>query len=379
MSEREHTDPSFFVLGADHHTAPLETREKLAFSPDRLSGFQQQIEKLSGLRELAVLNTCNRVEIYGVADCPLVIDRLQEEFCTACNLSLSQLEPIRHLAKDREAVAHLMAVASGLESQMLGENEIFGQVKSAYQAAQVRHTVGPVLNRIFQKTFQGAKHIRTHTAITTGQISVANVAVDLATTIFGDLKSAQVLLLGAGEIGEKTAVAMRSRGAESLTVSSRTLTKAMELATRFGGAALPFETIPVHLHKFDIVVCSTSAPGAVITLFTATTALRRRPVHPILFIDLAMPRDIEPGVGKLENAYLYNLDDLARIAEGNRAARQAEVAKARLIVEERSQTIWKLIDLSSVSPAHGRPDASGRLTPQPPLPGLDRRASSRST
>lgn len=372
----ESSAPSFFVLGADHHTAPLETREKLALSPEKLLVFQQALENLSGLRELALLNTCNRVEIYGVAESPLVIDQLQAEFCATCSLSASQLEPIRHLAKDREAVGHLIAVASGLESQMLGENEIFGQVKAAYQSAQARHTAGPVLNRIFQKAFQGAKHIRTHTAITTGQVSVANVAVDLATTIFGDLKSAQVLLLGAGEIGEKTAIALRSRGAESLTVSSRTLTKAMELATRFGGAALPFETIPVHLHKFDIVVCSTSAPGAVITLFTATTALRRRPVHPILFIDLAMPRDIEPGVGKLENAYLYNLDDLARIAESNRAARQAEVSKARQIVEDRAQSIWKLIDLSSGAPRPIRSEPPATLTARSPLPELGRDANS---
>ncbi|MBP7141013.1 MAG: glutamyl-tRNA reductase [Opitutaceae bacterium] len=376
MSESKNSAPSFFVLGADHHTAPLETREKLALPPDRLDGFQQVVENLNGLRELAVLNTCNRIEFYGVADSPQVIDRLQEAFCAVCNLSTSQLAPIRHLATDREAVAHLMAVASGLESQMLGENEIFGQVKSAYQVAQIRHTAGPVLNRIFQKAFQGAKHIRTHTAITVGQVSVANVAVELATTIFGDLKSASVLLLGAGEIGEKTAIALRSRGVESLTVSSRTLSKAMELATRFSGAALPFETIPVHLHKFDIVVCSTSAPGAVITLFTATTALRRRPVHPILFIDLAMPRDIEPGVGKLENAYLYNLDDLARIAEGNRAARQAEVSKAKLIVEERAHAIWKLIDLSPPASSHLRPDATSAMAQRRALPELGNGASS---
>lgn len=370
MSDRANMRSAFFVLGASHHSAPLEIREKLALTPERLACLQQAIEGMAGLHELAVLNTCNRVEFYGVADSPVVIERLQDEFCAACNLPASQLAPIRHLATDRNAVAHLMAVASGLESQMLGENEIFGQVKAAYQSALERKTAGPVLNRIFQKSFHGAKHVRTHTAITLGQVSVASVAVDLAITIFGDLKHAQVLLLGAGEIGEKTAAALRSRGVESLTVSSRTLPRAMELATRFGGAALPFETIPVHLHKFDIVVCSTSSPHAVITHFAATTALRRRPAHPILFVDLALPRDVEPIVGKLENAYLYNLDDLARIAEGNRAARQAEVSKARLIIENRAELIWNQVDLTSSASAGGRASGPPMLPHGSSLPEL---------
>lgn len=345
MNDHGKPEPTFFVVGANHHTAPLETREKLALTPDRLAAFQGVAGRIPGLRELAVLNTCNRVEFYGVAESPLVIEHLQAEFCATCDLPAAHLTEIRHLSLGKNAVAHLLAVASGLDSQMLGENEVFGQVKTAYQAALARQTVGPVLNRIFQKTFQGAKHIRTHTAITVGQVSIANVAVDLATTIFGKLDSTRVLLLGAGEIGEKTATAFQSRGVQSLTVSSRTLAKAMELATRFGGAALPFETVPVHLHKFDIVVCSTSAPTAVITYFTVTTALRRRPVQPLLFIDLAMPRDVEPKVGKLESAFLYNLDDLARIAEDNRAARKAEVTKARELVEARAQAIWNHVAL----------------------------------
>ncbi len=368
MNGDGNTETAFFVVGANHHTAPLETREKLALTQDRLLAFQEVVQRIHGLRELAVLNTCNRVEFYGVAESSLVIERLQAEFCVACDLPAAQLAQVRHLALGKDAVAHLVAVASGLESQMLGENEIFGQVKIAYQMALARQTVGPVLNRVFQKAFQGAKHIRTHTAIAMGQVSVANVAVDLATTIFGKLENTRVLLLGAGDIGEKTAVAFQSRGVKSLTVSSRTLTKAMELATRFGGAALPFETVPVHLHEFDIVVCSTAAPTAVITRFAATTALRRRFVQPILFIDLALPRDVEPNVGKLENAFLYNLDDLARIAEDNRTARQAEVIKARTLVQERALSIWKQVALPAPPSSH----------PTAPLPEFGIRPSGHS-
>jgi len=342
--------PNFFVVGANHLTAPLEIREKLALTSDRLAAFQSVAERIDGLRELAVLNTCNRVEIYGVAESGAVIDRLQAEYCAACDLPPEQLAAVRYFAGGADAIAHLLAVASGLESQMLGENEIFGQVKTAYQTAQDRRTVGAVLNRVFQKAFQGAKYIRTHTAITVGQVSIANVAVDLALTIFGDLRSARVLLLGAGDIGEKTAVAFQSRGVESLTVASRTLVKAMELATRFGAVALPFEHMPVHLHEFDIVVCSTAAPAAVVTHFAATTALRRRPAQPLFFIDLALPRDVEPNVAQLENAFVYNLDDLARIAEDNRAAREAEVSKARALVAGRAQAIWRQVALPAAAP-----------------------------
>jgi glutamyl-tRNA reductase len=226
---------------------------------------------------------------------------------------------------------------------MLGENEIFGQVKSAYEGAQQRRSVGPVLNRVFQKAFQSAKHVRTQTAITVGQVSVANVAVELAGTIFGDLSATRVMLLGAGDISEKTARAFQSRGAGSLTVASRTLARALELATEFGAVALPFEQVGQRLHEFDILVCSTAAPHAVITHGAVATALRRRPAHPLFFIDLALPRDVEPDVATLENAFVYNLDDLARIAERNRAAREAEVARALVLVGERADSIWRQV------------------------------------
>lgn len=332
---------SLFVLGANHHTTPLELREQLALTDAKLAELRRVAATLEGLRELAVLNTCNRVEIYGLAHSPGVVERLQAAFCTVTGVPVGQFTAIRQFALGSDSIRHLLAVASGLDSQMLGENEIFGQVKDAYEAAQAHRTVGPVLNRVFQKAFQGAKHVRSHTGITVGQVSVANVAVDLAASIFGQLRQARVLLLGAGDIGEKTAKAFQSRGAESLTVASRTHGRAMELATELGASALPFEQAAPKLHEFDIVVCSTAAPHAVITQANAATALRRRPSQPLFFIDLAMPRDVEPEVAALENAFVYNLDDLARIAEKNRAAREAEVTKARGLVAERAAAIWE--------------------------------------
>ncbi len=356
--------PILFLLGASHRTTPLELREKLALTAEKLPPLHAQLSGVPGLGEYAVLSTCNRVEFYGLADSPEAIARVQATFCRLHGLDEAEFARIRQNLTGPEALRHLLEVSSGLDSQMLGENEIFGQVKAAYADAQARQTVGPVLNRVFQKAFQAAKHVRTHTAITEGQISVANVAVDLAVNIFGDLASAQVLLLGAGEIGEKTAKAFQSRGAGSLTVSSRTFARAMELATTFGGAALPFEHVTGHLAQFDIVVCSTSAPHAVVTTADIVAAMKRRPARPLFLIDLALPRDVEPAVASLENVFVYNLDDLARIADENRAARAAKVAHARELIAARTDALWQQVTAlcnRGGSPANPAPAADPAL------------------
>jgi glutamyl-tRNA reductase len=335
---------ALFLLGASHHTAPLALREKLALTPDKLAVFQAKLRALEGLREFTVLNTCNRVEFYGVAHHPDTIARLQAEFCTFQDFPADEFARIRQHALGPDALRHLIEVSAGLQSQMLGETEILGQIKDAYADAQTRQTVGPVLNRVFQKTFQHAKYIRSHTAITEGQISIANVAVDLAQKIFGQLGDTRILLLGAGDISEKTAKAFQSRGAASLAVASRTMERAMELARTFDGAALPFETAPHHFADFDIVVCSTAAPHAVVTRADVIAAMKKRRAQPLFFIDLAMPRDVEPAVASVENVFVYNLDDLAKIADENLAAREAEVIKARAIVREKADALWKQIE-----------------------------------
>src|SRR5262245_16076130 len=230
-----------FVIGATHHRAPLDVREKLSLSTEAALELRKELAGIPGLREFAVLNTCNRVEFYGVAGSPGIAARVSAAFCARQKFDAVEFEKIRLNLRGRDAVQHLVEVSAGLDSQMLGETEIFGQVKDAYAAAQSSGTTGPVLNRIFQKGFQAAKHVRTHTAITEGQVSVANVAVDLAVTIFGGLKHARILLLGAGEIGEKTARAFQSRGAAAITVASRRFERAMELAKTLGASAMPFE------------------------------------------------------------------------------------------------------------------------------------------
>lgn len=338
------SSPVLFLLGASHHKTPLELREKLALSPERLPAFHQAAAALPGMRELAVLNTCNRVEFYGTADSAEAVQRLRETFCAFQGFPADSFATISHQSVGLPAIEHLLTVASGLDSQMLGETEILGQVKDAYAEAQSRGTTGPVLNRVFQKAFQHAKYVRTHTAITEGQISVANVAVDLALKIFGDLASTRILLLGAGDIGEKTAKAFQSRGAGSLTVASRTLGRAMELATTLDATALPWEHVASRLGEYSVVVGSTAAPDAVVTLADAAAAIKKRPSEPLFFIDLALPRDIDAAVAKLENVFLYNLDDLAKIADENLAARTAEVVHARRIVSEKAAALWNQVE-----------------------------------
>lgn len=332
-----------FVIGATHHRVPLEVREKLSLSATDATALQDEFATIPGLKEFAVLNTCNRVEFYGVASNADAAAQITAAFCARQHFDRSEFEKIWLRLHGRDAVQHLLEVSAGLDSQMVGETEIFGQVKDAYAAAQARGWTGPVLNRVFQKGFHAAKHVRTNTAITEGQVSVANVAVELALTIFGQLKSTRILLVGAGEIGEKTAKAFQSRGAAALTVASRRFERAMELATAMGASAMPFEQRESRLSEFDIVVCATSAPDVVITVPATRAAMQKRLARPLFFIDQALPRDVDASVADIENVFLYNLDDLARIAEHNRAAREAELVKCRTIVAEKADAVWRQV------------------------------------
>jgi glutamyl-tRNA reductase len=335
---------SFFVIGASHHTAPLSVRERLSLTTEKAVELNARLKQVKGLQEFTLLSTCNRIEFYGVATEAATAARVQAEFCTQQQFDPTEFEDFRLRLNGLDAVRHLLDVAAGIDSQMVGETEIFGQVKEAYASAQARGYTGPILNRVFQKAFQAAKHVRAHTAITVGHVSIANVAVDLAHDIFGALEETRILLLGAGDIGEKTAKAFQSRGAGSLTVASRRLERAMELATTLKASALPFEQRNERIAEFDVVVCSTSAPGIVVTRDAIKAAIHRRPARPLFLIDLALPRDVDPSVAELQNVFLYNLDDLAKIAEANRAAREVETAKCRMLLSERAEALWHQIE-----------------------------------
>ena len=263
--------PGIFVIGANHHRAPIEVREKLSLGAENEAALQAELAGLPGLCEFAVLNTCNRIEFYGVAADGEAAASVEAAFCNRQHFDAAEFVKFRMDLRGRDVLQHLVEVAVGLDSQMLGETEIFGQLKEAYAAAQARKSTGPVLNRVFQKAFQAAKHVRSSTAITVGQVSVANVAVELALNIFGTLAETRILLLGAGDIGEKTAKAFQSRGAASLTVSSRHIERAAELATQLGASALPFEQREARIADFDVIVCSTAAPNTVVS--TVATAM----------------------------------------------------------------------------------------------------------
>ena len=357
--------PTLFLVGATHRTAPFGFREKLALSAESEAGFAQELAGMRSLREFAILNTCNRVEIYGVAEEEAVADQVAGAFCARQHVDSLEFGRFGFMAHGKDAVEHLLSVASGLDSQMLGETEIFGQVKRAYATAQTRGSAGPVLNRLFQKAFQAAKHVRTHTAISSGQVSVANVAVDLACDIFGSLDTARILLLGAGEMAEKSGKAFISRGAKHVTVSSRRIEHASELASQLGASVVKFEEREARLSEWDIVVCSTSAPTTVISAAAVSVAMKARPARPILFVDLAMPRDVEASVMNTTNAFLYNLDDLAQIAEKNRLARAVEAERGRLVLEPRVLSLWTQLEnqlaigtteaRTNVAPTEARP------------------------
>jgi glutamyl-tRNA reductase len=332
------TESCLFVVGANHNTAPLEVREKLVLASE--SAIRDDLAGVPGLRELAILSTCNRVEFYGVGDSEGAADAVQSAFCARQRFDPAEFGRIRIRLTGRDAALHLFEVASGLDSQLLGENEILGQVKEAYAGAQSRGTTGAVLNRVFQKAFQAAKHVRTNTGISSGQVSVANVAVELASNIFGSLAGTRILVLGTGEIGEGTARAFRSRGAAELAVAGRRAERAAEVAGGLGAATVPFDERESRLADFDIVVCSTSAPSTVLGRQAVASAMRRRPARPLLLIDMAMPRDVEASAA-LQNVFLYNLDDLGAIAEGNRSAREAEIERCRAILAQRADGLWR--------------------------------------
>ena len=336
----EPSTPLLFFLGASHHTAPLAVREKLALDADRAAALGARLQSTPGVREFAFVNTCNRVELYGVAQDAATLDDLRLAVAETTGCAPDELATVLRQRQNHDVIAHLFSVASGLDSQIVGETEILGQVKGAYDAALARRWTGPVLNRVFQKTFQAAKHVRTHTRIGEGQISIASVSVDLAGKIYGDLSPVSVLVVGAGDIGLKTVQAFQSRGAKSITVASRTLSKAEEAAAAAGGWAASMVDLPEILARSDIVASSTSSPDLIITRDLVAAAMKKRAARPLFLIDLALPRDIDPATAGLANVFLYNLDDLAKIAEQNLAQREAEVSRCRAILAERTAALW---------------------------------------
>ena len=324
------------VIGLSHHSSPVELRERFAFAEATIPTALEKIRGSQVATEAVILSTCNRVEIYAATDLPdsRACAALQE-FLFEHHKFTDKLNGELYTLGEPKSLEHLFKVACGLDSMVLGETEILGQLKKAYDLAlQHKHT-GSRLNKAFQKAFNVAKHIRTETNIQRGSISVGSVAVELAEKIFSSLGDRQVMVIGAGETGEKTARALLSRGAHSVLVSNRSYDKAEALAKDLGGRAVQFEDWANEFSKIDIVISSTAAPHYVLDRKKLEPLMKLRKNRPLLLIDIAVPRDIEPEVNFLENVYLYNIDDLQAIAEDYLKQRRVEVVRCEAIIREK--------------------------------------------
>lgn len=331
-----------FVFGSSHHEASLQVRERLAIAQSKMDGLYRTLLGEARWQECLLLNTCNRVEIYGVSDAAgghNPQEQILEYLSRLHGIEAQEIREHSFWLTGEQAVLHAFEVAAGLDSQILGETEILGQVKDSYAEASRISATGPILNRVFQKSFQAAKWARTHTGISRGNVSIGNVAAELAGRVCGRLEDTSVLLLGTGEVGEKTAQALLSRGARGVTVVGRQQEKALALAESLGGSAASFATLARLLPQADVVIGATSAPTAVLTFPMVVAAMHQRPERPMFLIDAALPRDIDPSAQSVANVYLYNLDDLAGIANENLKARQAEEAAARQALAARARTL----------------------------------------
>lgn len=336
------TPGSLLVFSINHETVPLQERELYSIEDARVDKLYAALQNQPNVRESLVLNTCNRFELYTLIDlgdrgeAPII-----ETLAGFYQLDPDQIQAQAKLRYGNDAVQHLIEVSAGLRSQITGEAEIFGQVKSAYALATQLKGPGKVINRVFQKGFQAAKLLRNSTQIGEGQINIANVAVDLSAKIFGKLAETSVVVIGTGDIGEKTTKALRSRGVRKFAVVSRTTERAKQVATEWGGQALTLEEVDERLFEFDIVIASTVTDSALITLETVKNAMDRRKERPLFLIDLGMPRNIDQSSEQLDNVFLYNLDDLATIASNNLEERQRAVEHCMEIAKHKATIIWQ--------------------------------------
>jgi glutamyl-tRNA reductase len=317
------------VVGINHRSAPVEVREKVVFDSSLLPHALQSLAA-DGARENVIVSTCNRTELYCVADSAEDLGRWLAQYH---NLPRG-LEDCLYLHRDERAVEHAFAVASGLDSMVLGEPQILGQLKDAYRAAQDHGTAGPLLNRLFQATFSVAKRVRTETRIGANAVSVAYAAVSLARQIFAGFQSHTALLVGAGETIALAARHLHSQGLRRMIIANRSLDRAQGLAAEFNGSAITLDALPSHLAEADIVISSTASPQPVILTADVAAALEARRRKPMFMVDIAVPRDIEAGVGDFEDVYLYSIDDLQNFVNQNLKAREDEAREARLLIEE---------------------------------------------
>jgi glutamyl-tRNA reductase len=326
---------TLLLLGQNHETAPVDLRERVAFTPDKLELAAGLITRDDLLREGAVLSTCNRAELYAVCDDPEQGEaRLAALLSSVHGVSLAALDGSLYRLREEEAARHLFRVASGLDSMIVGEGQILGQVKDAYSWARERQLAHETLHRLFHHAVACGKQVRRDTAIGEGAVSVAYAAVDLARRIFRDLSQQTVLLLGAGETGRKVARQLQQYGVRDLRVSNRTIGRAEELATELTASLVPWDLFPEHLAEAGIVVTATASADPILTTKHVRAALHERGRRTLFLIDLSVPRNVQPEVARLAGVFLYNIDALKGIVDEQRELRRKEALKAERIVEE---------------------------------------------
>lgn len=326
-----------FVAGLSYKTAPVALREQLAVTPAKLRCAGCRLKVSGGLAETVVLSTCNRVEIYGLAS--KVNGNIPPLFHQLAARAVD-VEPYLYVHEGEAAARHLFSVASGMDSMVLGETEITGQVKQAYQAAQKARLTGKVLNRLFQKALQTGKDVRTHTNVGRGSVSVGSVAVELTEKVFsGGLADQTVMIIGAGKMGEATIRHLAKRGAKSILVSNRSFERAQNLAAEFGGRAIRFEDCFAAMARVDIVVSSTGCPQTILHRSEVAAVMASRASRPLVLVDIAVPRDIDPDVQSVPNVYLYNIDDLEAIVRENVRNRSQELTHCQTIIEAEAAAV----------------------------------------
>ncbi|MDB4427476.1 glutamyl-tRNA reductase [Porticoccaceae bacterium] len=324
------------AFGINHTTASVDLRGRVAFAPEIvIESLQQALENLHG-GEIALLSTCNRTEIYFHGEAS--DEQLLSWLADCKGVALEQLRDCYYCYRDQQAVRHIMCVASGLDSLVLGEPQIFGQIKSAYAVGREAGTVGTHLNQVFQSAFAAAKRVRSETAIGQNPVSVAYASVSLAEQIFADLKQVHALLIGAGETIELVARHLRDKQIGSITVANRTLSRAQELAADFSANAILLSDIHDHLPQADIVISSTASQLPVLGKGAVESALKKRRHKPMFMVDIAVPRDIEPEVETLDDVYLYTVDDLQEVIQGNLRARQTAADVAQVIIDQEADS-----------------------------------------
>ena len=326
---------NLILVGVNHKTTPVEIREKLAFTKGKIEESVDRLFDFPDIIEHTILSTCNRVEIYARANCQdSAIKAIKQFICDFHEVSPVELEDHFYSYRNEEAVEHLFRVSSSLDSMILGEAQILGQVKDAYSLAKDLRSTGLVLNQLFEKAFSIAKKVREETGIAERSVSISSAAVELAQKIFDDLENRTVMLVGTGEMAELAAKHLISYGVKTVYVTSRTYDRAANLARTLNGSALDFEAFKNELHRADIVITSTSASNFIIKKEMVEKAIHERKNKPIFFIDIAVPRDIEPDINDLENIYLYDIDDLHIVVSANMKEREKEADNAMNFISQ---------------------------------------------